>query len=191
MLDITYPLREQRLKPTERKCGDCSLCCKLVPVSEIGKPANQRCMHQRVSKGCVVYRGPRFPRSCALWSCGWLMNLDAADLPRPDHAHYVIDPSPDYITVQAADGTNSRLPVVQIWIDPRYPHVHRSPSLRTWLARRAETLGHAALIRRNSSDGFVLLPPAVTGDGWIERDAQSERRQHSMAQIFETCAAKK
>lgn len=173
---------------TERKCGDCTLCCKLVPVSEIGKPANKRCMYQRAGKGCVVYRRRNFPRSCALWSCGWLLNLDADHMPRPDHAHYVIDPSPDYITVEAAGGTHARVPVVQIWIDPKYHNAHRSPHLRAWLARRAETHGQAALIRSNSADGFVLLPPAITGDGWIEHDAQSEHRQHSAAEIFNTYA---
>lgn len=171
---------------TERRCGECTLCCKLIPVGEIGKPANQRCVYQRTGKGCRVYRRPKFPSSCELWSCGWLLDLNAAHLPRPDHAHYVIDPSPDYITVQAVDGTRGRLPVVQIWIDPKHRNVHRDPRLRAWIARHADIHGQAALIRFNSSDGFVLLPPSITGDGWLEKNAQCENRQHSMKEIFET-----
>jgi len=30
-----------------RTCGGCTLCCKLLPVRELKKPANTRCQHQR------------------------------------------------------------------------------------------------------------------------------------------------
>ena len=172
---------------TERRCGDCSLCCKLVPVAEIGKAANQRCEQQRTGKGCLVYHKSIFPRSCKVWSCVWLLNEAAEFLPRPDHAHYVIDSMPDYITVQAEDGTTGRLPVVQIWVDPQHRNAHRNPRLRAWIARRAETHGQAALIRYSSTDAIVLLPPFVTGEGWIEKTPQSDGKgDHTQADIAET-----
>jgi hypothetical protein len=173
-----------------RSCGDCTLCCTLIPVSEINKAAGKQCWFLRKRKGgCLVYRGPMFPRSCKLWSCGWLLNMDAEHLARPDNAHYVIDPSPDYIVVSAADGTHGRLPVVQIWIDPKFPDAHRNPNLRAWINRRAKTHGQAALIRFNSSDAIVLLPPDITGAGWILKHPQRDSLQHSAAEINRTYAA--
>jgi hypothetical protein len=35
----------------DRQCGDCQLCCKLLPVRTLGKAAGQRCKHQRHHKG--------------------------------------------------------------------------------------------------------------------------------------------
>ena len=61
-----------------RNCGDCQLCCKLVPTKEINKPANTRCKHQKVGKGCGIYA--QRPFSCMVWNCRWLVNDDTADL---------------------------------------------------------------------------------------------------------------
>ena len=49
---------------TARKCGDCQLCCKLVPVADnlvgLHKPANTRCPYQRHHKGCTIYDAEAF-----------------------------------------------------------------------------------------------------------------------------------
>ena len=77
-----------------RRCGECTLCCKLLPVVELKKKANTPCQFQRSGKGCTVHGTRKQPTSCAIWSCRWLMNEDADELARPDRSHYVIDPSP-------------------------------------------------------------------------------------------------
>ena len=74
----------------DRHCGTCTLCCKLLPVRELEKPADTKCRHQS-SKGCGIYRRPGFPDSCHLWSCRWLVDDDTADMLRPDRAGYVLD----------------------------------------------------------------------------------------------------
>lgn len=66
----------------KRICGDCQLCCKLMPVEEFDKPANCRCEHQRTGKGCAIYADR--PMSCALWNCRWLVDTECAGLPRPE-----------------------------------------------------------------------------------------------------------
>ena len=38
-----------------RHCGGCTLCCKLIPVEELNKPAGARCKHVRTGKGCSIY----------------------------------------------------------------------------------------------------------------------------------------
>jgi len=160
-----------------RRCGDCQLCCRLLPTEEIKKPALARCPHQKHGKGCAIYA--RRPMSCALWNCRWLVDESTADLPRPDRAHYVIDLIPDYITMKPHDGsTPTHIPVVQVWVDPAHKDAHRAPSFRAWL----EAEGIPAIIRYDSRDGFILFPPSTTqGQGWVEyMDSQPTERTHTL-----------
>jgi len=41
--------------PGARVCGSCSLCCKLLPIPPLNKPAGKRCDYQRHGKGCTIY----------------------------------------------------------------------------------------------------------------------------------------
>lgn len=151
-----------------RRCGECTLCCRLLPVRELGKVAGERCKHQR-GLGCTVYqRLKTVSPSCSLWNCRWLVEADTADLARPDRSHYVVDVMPDYVRGTTEAGESFEIPVVQIWVDPTYPDAHRDPALRAYLERRAEE-GIAALIRYSAHDGFSLIAPALAGDGqWHE-----------------------
>jgi hypothetical protein len=153
-----------------RQCGDCQLCCKLLPVPPLGKKAGQRCQYQRHGKGCTVYHSKKMPGECALWNCRWLVNDDAADLARPDRSHYVIDLLPDYITLsEDATGKTFTVQVVQIWIDPDFPDAHRDPALRRYIERRAGE-GIAALVRFNARDALAIFAPAMSTDGqWHEK----------------------
>jgi hypothetical protein len=160
---------------TARHCGDCQLCCRLLPMPEISKPANTRCQYQKFKTGCAIYT--RRPRGCMYWSCRWLLGNDTADVPRPDRAHYVIDPTPDFIRMvhKETGELQANVEVVQVWIDPAYPDAHRDPALRRYLHRRGEE-GIAAVIRYGSKDGFVLMPPQMTQEKqWREvRDGMRE-----------------
>ncbi|HTE38020.1 MAG TPA: hypothetical protein VK630_15880 [Reyranella sp.] len=169
---------------THRRCGDCQLCCKLLPipagerlqdgrlVMDGVKPAGERCPHQ-CRKGCRAY--DRRPLPCAIWNCRWLVNDDTADMPRPDRAHYVIDLMPDFVTaIDHATGTEQSIPVVQVWIDPNHREAHRDPVLRAYLERRGERERTAAVIRFSSSDGFVLFPPSMSADRqWHEEHGET------------------
>jgi hypothetical protein len=76
---------------------------------------------------------------------------------------------PDYITCEEGD-QSAKIEVVQVWVDPDFRDAHRDAGLRAYLARRGEE-GIAGLIRFSNSDGFLIIPPAMTSDGrWIEKD---------------------
>jgi hypothetical protein len=169
---------------SERQCGGCTLCCRLLPVRSLGKKANTRCVHQRTGKGCAVY--PKLlsvAPECRFWNCGWLGGVeDTADLARPDRSHYVIDVMPDYI--KASDditGEITEVPVVQIWIDPKYPDAHKDPALRAWLDRNKLI----ALVRYSGEDAVVLFPPSrMANRQWMERGSFSDREPpHSFEDI--------
>ncbi len=180
--------------PMTRRCGDCQLCCKLLPVSGIRKPANTRCAHQRHGKGCAVYgrtEHPKMPLECKLWSCRWLVDGGTADFSRPDRSHYVLDVMPDFVTAQAGpDAERIRIEALQVWVDPNYRDAHRDPALRAYLAKAGEA-GIVAIIRYGSKEGFTLVPPALSGTGdWLEI-ASGVENEHSVAEMFAVEKVKK
>jgi hypothetical protein len=195
--------------PNARRCGDCSLCCKLLPMKaektehfdetlakmiELGmltaeqkrrmirdfdKPAGERCKFQKFHVGCAIYA--RRPFGCRFWSCRWLVADDTAELSRPDRSHYVVDMSPDFVEhVDDATGKCTPIPAIQVWVDPNYPDAHRDPVLRAYLDRRGKE-GYATLIRYDASRGFVLFPPSMTGGEWIEKTENlTNRPEHTI-----------
>jgi hypothetical protein len=167
-------------RANSRRCGDCQLCCKLLPTPEIGSLAGDRCKHQKHGVGCAIYA--RRPLSCQLWSCGWLLGAehDTLDLPRPDRCHYVVDTMPDFITLKPHDGsTPSHIGVIQVWIDPAHRDAHRAPSFRRWLDRQKAP----AIIRFNARDAFVLFPPSCSEDReWHEQTTGMREHSHTLEQ---------
>lgn len=154
---------------TDRHCGSCTLCCRLVPVEELKKTAGERCAHQRHT-GCAIYQ--RRPQSCRLWSCQWRLGTDTEDQLRPDRSHCVIDCMPDVMLLNYGDGTE-KVPVqaVQIWVDDRYPDAHRAPAIRAYMQRQAAK-GIATMVRFDRERGIGIFPPGMfenQGDVWVEK----------------------
>jgi hypothetical protein len=165
---------------TTRRCGGCTLCCKLLPIKELQKPANTRCKHQRAGKGCSIYE--QRPWSCQFWSCKWLANDDTRDLRRPDRSGYVIDCLPDYVTrVNNDTGEKLDIPCIQVWVDPDRPEAFRDPALLAYLQRRALQDGLVALIRRGHHPSLTLVAPALSGEDWIEIVGSTKEVEHSLA----------
>jgi hypothetical protein len=171
-----------------RECGDCTLCCKLLPVNELDKPANTKCIHQRQFRGCLVYHTTKMPFSCSLWNCRWLVNDDTGNMARPDRAHYVIDILPDSII--AMDGDRIiHIPTVQIWVDPKFPDAHKDPRLRAYLLRRGEE-GIVGQIRFNSYDAMILIPPNMNKEKiWVERSANMSQPEGGVERIANALVA--
>jgi len=111
-----------------RKCGECNLCCKLVPVRadlyprervsnvlnemmlrDLAKPSDLVMMpdfDKPAGKPCPHQRHrkgcniyEKRPFSCRFWNCRWLVNADCNELRRPDRSRYVIDIVPDFVTL--------------------------------------------------------------------------------------------
>jgi hypothetical protein len=169
-----------------RTCGDCTLCCKLLPVRSLNKLAGQRCQHQSHARGCKVYAklGSVSPE-CRLWSCRWLTEDDTAELSRPDRSHYVIDIMPDYVSLRNNEtGELQHVQVIQIWVDPKHPDAHRDPALRAYLERRAaeNTIG---LVRYDDLEGMALFPPSMSDNRqWNERTSGQRTESHTPEQLL-------
>ena len=172
-------------KGTGRRCGSCTLCCRLVPVPQLAKPAGTRCKHASYAKGCTIYATR--PNVCRAWSCRWLADPRTAGMPRPDRCHYVIDLSYDYITMTDAKGSPPRMvTVAQVWVDPSFPDAWRAPELRAYMLALAEQYGVATIIRWNSRKAMTVFPPPISSDRqWHEvRDSTIEARSTEEADVL-------
>lgn len=215
---VPLPCVEQRgafemVEKPVRRCGDCQLCCKLLPMRADGnaraqalaldmvaaglerpesfagmvwdfdKPAGAACPHQCAGKGCRIYATR--PLGCRYWNCKWLMGDDTGELRRPDRSRYVIDAIPDFIMLEFEDGSPPQdIPVVQIWVDPKVPQAWRDPALLAYLERRG-TQGIAALIRFNAREGMTVFPPSMASDGqWHEQGGQSLGRERGLSEML-------
>jgi hypothetical protein len=149
-----------------RQCGDCQLCCRVLPISEIGKKAGARCSNQKFNVGCKVHGTKAQPGSCVAWSCWWLMN-PAFDLPRPDRAGYVVDPTPDVAVMGADVHADKRVSALQVWADTRRPDAWRAAL--PWIKEVIGDKEIVAVIRFGSHEAITIVPPRLSSTGdWIE-----------------------
>jgi hypothetical protein len=172
-------------KGNGRICGSCSLCCKLLPLPTLNKPANQRCQHQRHGKGCGIYADR--PYACRTWSCRWVSDRAATEgMPRPDRSHYVIDIVPDHVDLEDKEtGYQRRVDVVTVWVDPAFRDAYKAPELRAFMLRMAEQYRLATIVRWSSTDAITIFPPPFAEDGeWHEmRGSVVARDHHDMLEL--------
>jgi hypothetical protein len=75
-----------------RTCGECSLCCQLLYVPEVDKPAGEWCRHCKPGQGgCGIYE--QRPPVCRDWICQWL-NGNLPDYWYPLRSKLVLDNPP-------------------------------------------------------------------------------------------------
>ena len=81
-----------------RPCGSCSLCCKVIGIAALDKPAGQWCPHFAKGVGCAVYGGA--PSECRTFQCYWSTFVLKGDEWRPDRCKLVVwSNKPDRIIV--------------------------------------------------------------------------------------------
>lgn len=79
-----------------KECGHCTLCCTILDVAELNKPAGVSCEHLKKFGGCgCSLHGqtpdPR-PAICGAFKCAWLADEEAA-IPsrfRPDRCGVIL-----------------------------------------------------------------------------------------------------
>ena len=54
-----------------KSCGDCGLCCKIMGVTALEKPAGRWCRHFGKTTGCAIYEDR--PNDCRVFNCLWLL----------------------------------------------------------------------------------------------------------------------
>ncbi|MGZ9098141.1 MAG: YkgJ family cysteine cluster protein [Brevundimonas sp.] len=71
-----------------RSCGDCGLCCKLMGVTALRKPAGKWCRHFSKAGGCGVYATR--PDDCRVFNCLWLLTEALDEAWKPTTAGFVL-----------------------------------------------------------------------------------------------------
>jgi hypothetical protein len=111
-----------------RACGDCSLCCKILGVEEIQKPAGKWCQHCKAGRGCTIYENR--PAACRHFSCQWLVDGSFSDAWFPKRSRMVAR------IVQRRDGDLMLI----IDVDPGAPLAWERPPYLEELKARAATM---------------------------------------------------
>ena len=167
-----------------RSCGTCTLCCKLMKVSELDKPSGTWCTHVAQGKGCGIYETR--PHSCRAFLCGYLSTEALSDAWYPGRCKIVLSSNEGGITAQ---------------IDPSRPDVWRQApyyeQFKSW-SRAMSPKGRVMLLRIGAravvilpdedvdvgvvspSDSFFLdmLPGAVGPQYRVRKEARSAELPH-------------
>ncbi len=81
-------------------CGSCNLCCRLLDIQSLAKPAHILCWNTGLHGGCKVH-GKDKPEVCVGFKCIWLQSQELTDPAargarwmRPDQCHvmFILDP---------------------------------------------------------------------------------------------------
>lgn len=123
-----------------RKCGECTLCCKLLLVSVYDSPMYEYCKHCTAG-GCGIYETR--DNVCREFKCGWLRG-ELTEEDRPDKSGFI---------VEHLDG----VPVVLVLVDEGQDNkvYQETEKLKTQYVEN----GIAVVLKRS-----VLLPDTMTSD---------------------------
>ena len=86
----------------DRACGDCTLCCKVMAIEQLAKPAGSWCAQCRPGRGCLIYHDR--PTECRSFSCLWLLNDRLDQYWKPNRSKLVLTTSDDGIEVRCDPG---------------------------------------------------------------------------------------
>ncbi|WP_235561526.1 YkgJ family cysteine cluster protein [Brevundimonas sp. Root1279] len=114
-----------------KSCGDCGLCCKLMGVAALDKPAGKWCAHFGKARGCSVYQDR--PSDCRVFNCLWLLTDALDETWKPSVAGFIL---------HSEQGGNRLI----VECDPARPHDWRREPYQATLRRWAEAPGQEVLV---------------------------------------------
>lgn len=133
-----------------RNCGNCSMCCKLLHVIELNKPANKWCEHCRPGHGgCSIY--DTRPHICRSFACGWLMSETVGPEWYPLLSHMIL-----------SLGVFSGVQTVTVTVDPRFPWVWKEYPYYSQLKQMAQRG-----LQVKSADDILLVHVRCDNRVWL------------------------
>jgi hypothetical protein len=109
------------------ECGDCSMCCKLLHVGEINKPAGKWCPHVDVGHGCTIYATR--PKSCSAFECMWLQEETMPEDLKPNKSHVVL-------------WVNETGEFLMVSVDPNFPEAYKQGEMANLLKSMLQVPEH-------------------------------------------------
>ena len=86
----------------EKSCGECTLCCKVMAIETLAKPAGAWCRHCRPGHGCLIH--VERPAECRDFGCLWLVDERLGPEWKPSKSKLVLTISADGIEVRCDPG---------------------------------------------------------------------------------------
>src|SRR5882724_5716803 len=71
-----------------RECGSCMLCCKVMAIADIDKPAGVWCPNCKRGVGCVIY--DTRPGECRRFYCRWMLDQGIPDDWKPERTKFAL-----------------------------------------------------------------------------------------------------
>jgi len=71
------------------KCGECTLCCELLPVHFLDKPPLEKCKFAVECQGCSIYKDR--PEECSSFDCMYFQSEKISEELRPDKCHVIFE----------------------------------------------------------------------------------------------------
>jgi hypothetical protein len=105
-----------------RTCGTCNLCCKIVEVTALNKPANVWCEHCDVGRGCRIYE--QRSAICREFFCRYMRDPSLDARWNPATAHFLLR------------AENAGTLVIQV--DPQRPEAWKREPYHSTLRERAK-----------------------------------------------------
>jgi hypothetical protein len=130
-----------------RACGRCSLCCKVIGVSAIGKSAGKWCPLAVPGQGCGVYSDR--PVMCRAFACRWLADASFGDEWYPARAKMVV-------TIQPVGQPVGSGLAIYVDVDESYPDAWRRAPYYAQL--RARAAGRFTVVVRCGARRYAVLP---------------------------------
>jgi hypothetical protein len=131
-----------------RACGTCSLCCKVLSISELAKPAGQWCTHCRKGKGCGIYATRPFV--CRGAYCEWMISKGLGPEWKPEQAKFAL--------FKTNGGRR-----MTAHVDPGYPAAwRRSPyyeNLKAWAVQAVQKTPDMDLVDVMIGEHVIVILP--------------------------------
>ncbi len=153
------PAAAAQPEPTIRPggCGGCTLCCKVMAVPALAKPAGTWCQHCTTGRGCGIYESR--PGECAEFVCGYLAQPDLSEEWKPVVSRLVLSHKIVHNTIN-------------VFVDPGRPDAWRKQpyygTMQQW-ARRALTMQGRVVVHVGARS-IVILPDHAVDLGVVAAD---------------------
>jgi hypothetical protein len=158
----------------EKACGDCTLCCKVMAIEQLAKPANSWCPHCKPGRGCLIYAAR--PAECRTFSCLWLTDDRLDQRWKPSKSRLVLTTSQDGIEIRC---------------DPGFPDAWRKEPFRSEIRKWAvsgET--HDVTVIVISGEKITLVTPGREFDLGVVRSDERIVRELEGTQVVNVTVVK-
>ena len=110
----------------DRACGSCALCCKVLSIEDLNKPAGRWCSHCSPGNGCGIHA--MRPVVCRGFYCEWMTSKGLGPEWKPERSKFVLSRTNEGRRLTAH-------------VDPGYPSAWRATpyyeNFKIWAAEAA------------------------------------------------------